>query len=324
MVTTRAIYDNRRRTEADCSQILDFKPLTQGNIAEVRPLLESNRLQPRTCDFTVGGLFMWIDYFAYSYAVADGMLFIKGLNETDLSRPAYSLPCGGGDLNNALDRLRTHCRASGSACELSAVPEAALPLLRAYGAVEEITPMNSWGDYLYDIEPLATLSGKKMAKKRNHVNHFSKEFPDARFEPLGPENIDAVRRFFDSQTLAPDKSVTADYERLQVKEVLRHPERFGFEGAVLSVGNRRVVAFTLGEVIDDTLYVHIEKMDHQTEGSGECINYRFAAMMRNRYGASRLLYVNREDDADDEGLRKAKLSYHPLKVLEKYNVRLSL
>lgn len=266
---------------------------------------------------------MWIDYFRYEMSVHHGTLFIRGLNEKDLSTNAFSLPVGALPLKNSLAILRQYCREHSIPCVLSAVPGSELERIQQYAEVIDIEPLDDWSDYLYDIQSLATLSGKKMSKKRNHVNRFLAENPDFKFEPLSSDNIDAVRDFFASQTLDADKGVSADFERLQVLEVLRRPELFGFEGAVLSTPEDGVVAFTMGEVLGDTLYVHIEKMNHLVNGSGETICHLYADMMSKRYGES-LKYANREEDVGDEGLRKAKLSYHPIEILPKFNVTLKV
>ncbi|MDE6378584.1 MAG: phosphatidylglycerol lysyltransferase domain-containing protein, partial [Duncaniella sp.] len=104
----------------------------------------------------------------------------------------------------------------------------------------------------------------------------------------------------------------------QVFAVLDNLDAYPFEGAVLSTPGHGVVAFTLGEVIGDTLYTHIEKMDHTVNGAGETINKLFAGMMSARY--HELVYINREEDTGDPGLRHAKESYHPAMILRKYNV----
>lgn len=159
-----------------------------------------------------------------------------------------------------------------------------------------------------------------MSKKRNHVNRFMADNPGWMFEPLSDANLPAVTHFFERQHLAADKSVTADFERLQVIEVLSHPQLFGFEGGVLYSAPDRIAAFTMGETIGDTLYVHIEKMDHEVAGAGETINKLFAAHMLSLNPDLR--FINREEDTGDLGLRRAKESYHPNALLRKFNVTL--
>ena len=103
-------------------------------------------------------------------------------------------------------------------------------------------------------------------------------------------------------------------------DVLLNYGDYPFEGAVLRDGHGRIVAFTAGEVIGDTLVLHIEKMEHSISGAGETINNYFARYMLARH--PEIVYINREDDSGDPGLRYAKQSYHPALMLRKYNVLL--
>lgn len=127
-----------------------------------------------------------------------------------------------------------------------------------------------------------------------------------------------MKKFFTDTHLPLSKPALADVEREQVMHVLDNLDDYGFEGAVLSTPADGIVAFTLGEVKGDTLYVHIEKMNHEVAGAGETVNKLFAAMMTERH--PEVLYINREEDVGDPGLRHAKESYHPAEMLDKYNV----
>ena len=146
--------------------------------------------------------------------------------------------------------------------------------------------------------------------------------PGYRFEPLTGGNLPAVREAYMSwlggEASAALDAASAIEESAQTLSVMDNMDAYGFEGAVLYDGRGRIVAFTMGEVIGDTLYTHIEKMDHGVAGAGETVNKLFAEMMTGRHPSLR--YINREEDAGDEGLRKAKLSYHPAIILKKYDV----
>lgn len=319
--TAPAITIHDRRT--DVTPTLQFRQMSMADTPAVSRVLAAYAPPARTCDFSIGGLFMWIDYFRYEIAVSHGTMWIRGLNEKDLSTTAFSLPVGALPLRTSLELLRRHCREAGIPCVLSAVPASELTRISEAAEITDLEPLDDWSDYLYELNAFATLSGKKMSKKRNHVNRFMTDNPGYRFEPLTARNIEDVREFFAGQSLDADKAVSADYERLQVLEVLRHPELYGFEGAVLSTPDGRVAAFTMGEVLGDTVYVHIEKMDHTVAGAGETVAHLYARMMAERYGET-LRYINREEDAGDEGLRQAKLSWHPADILRKYNVTLKI
>ncbi|MCM1355172.1 MAG: phosphatidylglycerol lysyltransferase domain-containing protein [Staphylococcus sp.] len=295
--------------------LIDFKPMTLADIGRVRPLLDSACC--RTCDFTVGGTFMWTDYFDYTYCIVNDTLFIKGVREDDLTRPAFSIPVGRMGLEESVALLRAYCGREGCELVFSAVPEAYVAPLKALGAAS-VEPLDDWSDYLYDAQALATLSGKKLSKKRNHVNRFEADNPGYTFTPLTPGMIPQVKAFFEATHLPLSKPAIADIEREQVGRVLDNMDLYGFEGAVLSTPTDGIVAFTLGEVRGDTLYTHIEKMNHEVAGAGETVNKLFAVMMTARH--PEVLYINREEDVGDPGLRYAKESYHPTEMLRKFNV----
>lgn len=305
--TTTTLTDEPRR--------LSFRPVTPADIPAISAILADSGF--RTNDFSIGGIYMWADYFSYTFCIVDDTLFIKGVTEDDITRPAFSLPVGKMSLARSITMLRDYCRDNSLKLVLSAVPAEAVDRLNDIADItaEELT---DWGDYIYDATALATLAGKKYNKKRNHVNRFIADNPGYTFTPLTADNLADVIAFYDTMAVDPSKPVTADFERIQVMDVLRNLDRYPFEGAVLSVPDRGVVAFTIGELIGDTLYVHIEKMAHDVAGAGETVNKLFAEMMTTRHPGLRI--INREEDTGDEGLRYAKMSYRPLDILRKYNV----
>ncbi|MDE5594022.1 MAG: DUF2156 domain-containing protein [Muribaculaceae bacterium] len=272
----------------------------------------------RTCDYTLGGMFMWIDYFGYEYAIVDDTLFIKGISENHPDMVAFSLPLGKMPLKDSVALIKDYCRANGLRPAFSAIPEnKAAEIAELCGGHTEI--LEGWSDYLYDASSLATLTGKAYSKKRNHVNRFLSDNPDAKLEMLTAENLDEARAFLEKVN-TDDKvdSETASYELTQCKEVLDNIDLYLFDGAILRDQSGNVCAVTLGEVVGDTLFVHIEKMNHEISGAGETINKLFASEMLERYNGIR--FINREEDMNDPGLRYAKESYHPCALLNKCNV----
>jgi hypothetical protein len=225
------------------------------------------------------------------------------------------MPVGKLPAEEALQIVADYCRDNNLPLRFSAVPEDRIRDFHSLGAcnIEELV---DWADYLYNAEDLATLQGNKYSKKRNHVNRFIADYPDFTFSPLTPDLIEPVKQFYHRMSADSDAE-TALEERRQVFEVLDRYNRYPFEGAVLATPEEGIVAFTIGEVIGDTLYVHIEKMNHHINGAGETINKLFAEKMRRLHNVS---YINREEDVGDPGLRKAKLSYHPAIILKKYNL----
>lgn len=312
---TGNIIPDVRRASARTPRTLHFREFTMGDVPSLLPVLA--QAPGRTCDFTIGGIYMWIEYFGYKMCLLDDTLFVRGLNEANTAMPAFSLPVGLMPLGEAMELLKRYCADHGMPLMLSAVPEVRVEELVRLGATR-VEPLEQWADYLYDIRSLATFAGKKLNRKRNHINRFLADHPGYTAMPLTPANasqaIDLLARLHrDGQ-----QSEMAGFERAQVRDVLAHLGSYPFEGMIVSVPGRGPVAFTVGEVIGDTLYAHIEKMDHEVTGAGEIVCRDFAAMMLARHPALR--YENREDDAGDPGLRQAKQALNPLQLLRKYNV----
>ncbi|MDE6291397.1 MAG: phosphatidylglycerol lysyltransferase domain-containing protein [Muribaculaceae bacterium] len=297
---------------------LKFKPITH---ADMETIFRYLQMEPgRTTDFSYAGILMWVDYFKYEFAISDDTLFIKGVVENDTDTPAFSLPIGKLPLKESLERIRKYCNGHNIPPVLSAVPEYALEELDKAG-ISSVNPLEDWGDYLYDAKMLSTLTGKKMSKKRNHVNKFESLYPGSRLEPLDASNIDRAIDFMTTIDEEGDDVPMAVEERRMTRKLLELIKEgdIRLEGAILMIGDE-VAAFTIGDVKNDTLFVHVEKASRAFEGSYEKINKEFAALMCGRH--PEILYINREDDSGDEGLRKAKQSYHPVEILKKYNIAL--
>lgn len=295
---------------------LDFRKITADNIDEVWRM--SQREEGRTCDFSYGGILMWADIFDYEYAIVHDTLFIKGRSEDDMQSVAFSLPVGSLPLEESIGLLRQWCREHDATLKLSAVPEYAINDLICMRP-RKVDELDGWADYLYDINKLATLSGKKMAKKRNHVNQFVNAYGDGCYERISKENVGDVERFMQWLETTPAPSPSAAMERRLAMEVIRSSEGrdTNYLGGLLRVDGE-VVAFTIGDIKGDTLFIHIEKANRDIAGSYEMINKAFAEDMLAEY--PQLRFVNREDDSGDEGLRQAKMSYHPQELLRKFSV----
>lgn len=326
--TTAAPYCTAASQEATPSQRgqLIFRPLTLADVPAVNALLQ--KAPSRTCDFSLGGIYMWIDRFRYSHCIIDNTLFIKGVSEIDPSVTAFSLPAGPMPLDRAVAMIERYCHSRGIAPVMSAVPEDCLEQLLSVtdGVCRELEP---WADYLYAIDELASLSGKKLNKKRNHVNRFKADNPNWELRPLTADNLpqalslleEAQRVETEGMDADDDALHTAVYEHQQCRAVLENRNVFPFEGVLLYADPEAApVAFAVAEVIGDTAFVHIEKMLHSVAGAGEAVAHLFARHLKEQY--PQLQWLNREEDCGDEGLRRAKESWHPAKVLRKFDVYL--
>ncbi len=169
-------------------------------------------------------------------------------------------------------------------------------------------------DYLYLSSDLIDLPGRKFDAKRNFINRFKQTY-SYEYLQITPENAMECHEF--AEQWCEERDCESDeglnHEICAVYQMLSHFGDLGMSGGAIKV-NGAVVAFALGEPMNpDTLVVHVEKGDSSYAGIYQMINNEFAA-----HGALGYKYVNREQDLGIPGLRKAKRSYHPERMVESY------
>ena len=218
-----------------------------------------------TCDFTVGGMFMWRDYFHMAWQVEDGVLYSTLTGED--GNLYYNLPLGEDIPAGLRQCLARHPERPVRFCT---IPEADLPLFRELPGRVEITEEENFADYLYSAEEMIQLSGKKFSGQRNHISRFLRTCQSWSFEPLDSTDAAEVEAFFHTLNkklnYAPGEAAEENHK---VQEVLEHLDQYGLVGGVLRADGA-IVGFTLGEVLRDTLYIHIEKADRDYPAPIRC------------------------------------------------------
>lgn len=168
-------------------------------------------------------------------------------------------------------------------------------------------------DYIYKAEDLISLSGRKFHGKRNHIAQFDRSY-DWSYEDLSPENLEdcrTVARLWNEE----HEQAGNDGETLAMARALEHFESLRLDGGMIRIEGKPV-AFTVGEEINPKTYlIHFEKALDGYEGLYAAINHEYAKRNLGSYE-----YINREEDMGIEGLRRAKLSYKPAFLLDKYYV----
>jgi hypothetical protein len=175
-------------------------------------------------------------------------------------------------------------------------------------------------DYLYGVSDLVQLKGKRLHKKKNLLNQFKRHY-DYVYSPLGPNTTaQALGLQTDwCEWRDCESSDTLSSENKAIEKVLGQWKNLkGITGGSIRVGDS-IAAYTVAErLTDDTLLIHFEKASPEFKGGYQAINQMYL-----EHAGDPFSRVNREQDLDDDGLRKAKLSYHPIDFVKKYQVRLS-
>ena len=289
-------------------QALDFARVRSADFEKIMPFFQGKGLV--AAEYSALYIFMWGGYLGIEYAVRDGILYLRRNNRFGVS---YHPPMAmGKPLTETLGALRA---IEGDTIRLCSVPAHYLEEVESAVTVLEKGTSRRWADYIYSAEELATLAGKKFSKKRNLVHQFEKLYADYAFLPITVDNVAEAIAFMHAFMQSGEMTEDEVHENRLVLSVLEAWERLPVLGGVLTVAGE-IVALTVGEIVDDVLYVHIEKANRDFKGAYQMINQQFA---RECYEKRGVRLINREDDTGDEGLRQAKLSYNPVDVLHKYH-----
>lgn len=280
-----------------------------------KPLYDSFLLHcgERGCEYSFANLFLWGRQKA---TIHEGNLaFFCQFNR----RSVYLFPLGQ-NLKPTIDAIISDSRKRGIPCRLTGLTQSDKEMLEQwYPGQFYFQPDRDSFDYIYSIEALAELKGKKLQRKRNHLNRFRLFHPHCTTAPITDENIPQVLSMLEQWYAArQEKDPTASFylEQSAIKKALQYPRELGMEGLVL-MEHGRIIAMTMASMLsNNTFDVHFEKAAEGYEEAYTVINWEFARYLHQKY--PQVNWVNREDDLGLEGLRKAKFSYYPDRLIEKY------
>lgn len=268
------------------------------------------------CETTFANNWLWAPHYEVKYGIIHDMLVFYA----DKEEVSVRYPIGEGDKKPAIDWLKSYFAAIGQPFLMHLVSTKQFAEMEALFPGEfEIQYDRDAADYIYESQKLATLTGKKLHGKRNHINRFKELYPDWSYETITEQNreecIAMAYKWRELSGCADDPEKSAEF--CVTLQALKNMTVLGLKGGLLRAGNE-VVAFSLGEPCStETYVVHIEKAYSHVQGAYPMINQQFVL-----HEAMEYEFVNREEDTGVEGLRKAKLSYQPVHLLEKGTVRL--
>ena len=284
-----------------------------------KPVIEDKALvtgyikqkKSRSCEDTFGNLLLWARFYQVQIAEVEGMLVAASMGD----EISFHYPYGTGNTKKCIEHLMDYTKEQGMEFRMHCVtPEDFEELDAMFPGEFQIEYDRDMADYVYEAEQLRTLSGKKYHGKKNHINKFKKTYENWEYVSMTSEHAEEAFQLLlnwknlnlcmENHDKNAESCVACNY--------LRVFEELEVVGGMLRVDGK-AVAFTIGQqVCDDTMVVHIEKALTEYDGAYAMINQQFV-----EHECTHVTYVNREDDVGDEGLRKAKLSYHPVFFVQK-------
>ncbi len=273
----------------------------------------------RSCDRTFANVYLWAKFYQVEFTQYKNTLVFRD----NSAGYGYAFPVGTDeDVREVIPDLIRDAEEAGKPFCLYGITREHFEQIEQWFPGQFTCEYNrDEADYVYETEKLATLSGKKLHSKRNHINKF-KQVYDGRweYEKLTEDQVEdcfqMAMRWRNENECEEDEE--KNQEMCVTMNSLRLLKELCLIGGVLKIDGE-IVAFTIGEAVnDDTFVVHIEKAFAEVDGAYTMINQQFVEHeLLGKYQ-----YVNREDDVGMEGLRKAKMSYHPVFMIEKGYVTL--
>ena len=256
-------------------------------------------------------MFIWQEGYNIEYCIEDGFFIEKSSFKS--REPYFIFPEGEGDPVSVLKKIWDYSHSLGFKCNFTQLSKAQADFLdRSFKGRYKFEESRSSAEYVYEVEKMIALPGKKLHAKRNFLNGFKASY-DFEYKEITKDNLQEVKEF--CLSLVENKEGRGD-EALSIHKLFDNFEALSVSGAAIYTGGR-VIAATVGEMLSpDTAVIHLEKADTAYRGSFVAISSMF---LENTFAD--VPFVNREEDMGIEGLRTAKMSYHPCRMVEKITAR---
>jgi len=294
-------------------------PDTAPMALEHKPVLDAllKQAQPACSELTFTNLFIWRHAYALHVTrvgTAVCLLAMRPDPEDSFLLP----PLGQGGGVEHVRACLEYMSAQGHDAKLARVDGPTIERLGIGAGEFAIEPDRDNWDYVYRVADLIDLPEARYPDKVRHVKNFTRKFKPE-YRRITPDLVPACKELQDlwCDEKHCDLHSSLRAEARAVNEVLEHLTELQVIGGAIVVRDR-VQAFALGEPLNEgVVVVHIEKASPDLHGAFQVINQAFLA---NEWADFE--WVNREQDVGEPGLRKAKESYHPAQMVEKYTVRL--
>ena len=294
--------------------LINFKAIELQDKPVFDKYFRQHRYDTSECTFT--NLYIWRNGYGLQWTEEEGLLYVKA-GWDDVLFMLQPFGADDSQLPGALDKMADWFTQNNKRFRMKGISaEFAARLEKLFPGKYQLKEDRSNYDYVYLAENLTELTGRKFSAKKNHINYFTTHYPNYRYLPMTeeliPDCIASAVEWYDRRT---DHHVGLDYEKFAVLEALGNFKYLGIQGGVIELYGK-VEAFSCGESLNaDTAVIHLEKGNSEIRGLYQMINREFC---RNAW--SHMTYINREEDMGIEGLRRAKKSYNPFKMIAKYDV----
>ncbi len=269
---------------------------------------------PQASEYNFTNIFIWRHLYGFRVCLVDGAICVKGTDKHGIEFFIIIARDEDSYINTVKHLVSTY-KEEGKTFNMSRVEERFIELLeQAFPSMVYNNDRDN-ADYVYLASDLIGLKGRKYDGKRNHIKKFKEKYIYEyanMSQGLTGECIRLAETWYRSKQ---DSSLEADL--IATKEALKHFTELGLKGGVILIGGN-VRAFSLTEPLNTyTAVIHIEKYDPAYEGIPQVINQQVCEHVCSAY-----TYINREQDLGNQGLRRSKLSYNPVFILNKYSVRI--
>ena len=268
-------------------------------------------------DSCIASRIAWNAGFNYQKAVIAGLYCLISDGGT-FTTPHLVMPIGKADqdpIQAVMDEVTPHFEHQGWPMRVLYIDECYLPLFRSLnGYRAQINSADCFSDYIYDASKLIALSGKSLHAKRNHVNRFFRDYSGYAYHRLTVDDrndcLNLVSEWCAEKCLDCMNLLESDY--LAIRMLFDHFEQLTVRGGLIRIGGC-IAAFAIGSVNRSTGIIHFEKARTDIDGLYAVIN---KLVIEHEF--SDCVEINREEDMGIEGLRKAKQSYSPARMVRKY------
>jgi hypothetical protein len=290
----------------------EFKPLGLEDKDVLQRLLWD--YQPETSELTFTNLFIWREFYHFSWCLErDWLLIVSHSPGGSWALPPIGPPPRAAVCRKLLNWPGINWMTAPSMAR--ADNRLVTELTQDSGFL--IEPLRDHFDYVYRTEDLIQLAGSKYQTQRNHTHQFQHSQPIS-YEPLQEKHLaaclDLAAEWCALKRCAEDLGLQGEWQA--VREGLQNFQALNLVGGVILVDDK-VEAFTVGELLNkETAVVHIEKANPAVPGIYAVINQEFC-----RHAWSEVPFINREQDLGLPGLRMAKMSYHPHRLVEKFRIQ---